>query len=71
MRSDQDRTEVKTVMSMGREGIFFIRKLGKEITDRFWCQRKLRLRFEVTSIEERGVYRRKLFKGGTYLILLA
>ena len=70
MRSDQDRTEVKTVMSMGREGIFFIRKFGKEITDRFWCQRKLRLRFEVTSIEERGAYMRKLLKGGTYLILL-
>ena len=45
-----------------------IRRLGKEITGRFRCQGKIRLRVEVAGIEGRGAYQRSRFEGGTDLI---
>ena len=67
MRSDQERFKVKSNAN-GREGMVLIRRLGRAIYGRFWCQGKIWLSAEVDGIEGRGAYRRRRLYGGTELI---
>ena len=46
----------------------YIRRLGKEITGRFWSQGNIRLRVEVADIYGRIAYQRRLFEGSNDLI---
>ena len=60
MRSDQEGIDAKSNVN-GREGMFLIRRSGKEIYGRFLRQGNIWLGDEVADIEGRGAYWRIQF----------